>query len=210
MRRINLSLALITVIAATVALFGAREGYHSAPAAASATVHVSRSPIPMILQETDGDRLVHRAGPLKGVPFTIKVDEQFGHSVDFFVFAERLGPRQTIPFHKHENAEELLIFQEPGAEVTVGDKRGLTGGGSIVFIPRDTWISATNTSRTDIHTLAVFSRQGFESYMRAISAKPGAPLTPLNQDELTRLRTAAHAIYWDTSKGPYPPGVAQP
>jgi hypothetical protein len=164
----------------------------------------------MILQETDGDRLVHRAGPLIGVPFTIKVDGQFGNSDDFFVFAETLGPRQTIPFRKHDNAEELLIFQEPGADVMVGDKRGMAGGQSVVFIPRDTWISATNTSRKDIHTLAIFSRHGFESYMRAIGVKPGEPLTPLNQDELTRLRTAAHAMYWDTSKGRYPPGVAHP
>jgi hypothetical protein len=46
--------------------------------------------------------------------------------------------------------------------------------------------------------------------MRSISAKPGEPLTPLNQDELTRLRALGHAVYWDTSKGAYPPGVAHP
>jgi len=210
MRRVILTLALTAAMITTVALLGARERNQTAPAAGDATEQGSRSPIPMILQETDGDRLVHRAGPLSGVPFTIKVDGQFGNSEDFFVFAETLGAHQTIPFHKHENAEELLIFQEPGAEVMVGDKRGMAGGQSVVFIPRDTWISATNTSRKDIHTLAVFSRHGFESYMRAISVKPGEPLTPLNQDELTRLRTAAHAMYWDTSKGPYPPGVAHP
>jgi quercetin dioxygenase-like cupin family protein len=164
----------------------------------------------MILQQTDGDRLVHRAGPLKGVPFTIKVDGQFGNSEDFFVFASVLAPGKTIPFHKHHNAEELVVFEEAGAEVIVGDKREMAGEQSIIFLPRDTWISATNTSGKDIHTLAIFSRHGFESYMRAISVKPGQPLTPLNQDELTRLRTAAHATYWDTSKGPYPPGVAHP
>jgi hypothetical protein len=56
--------------------------------------------------------------------------------------------------------------------------------------------------------LAIFSRHGFETYMRAISARPGEPLQPLSQGELTRLRSLGHATYWDTSKGPYPPGVA--
>jgi mannose-6-phosphate isomerase-like protein (cupin superfamily) len=168
------------------------------------------SPVPLILQKEDGDQLVHRAGPLDGVPFTIKVDGQFGKSEDFFVFAETLAPNQTIPFHKHHNAEEILLFEDSGASVTVGDKSGKAGAGSLVFIPRNTWISATNMGSSPIHTLAIFSRHGFEQYMRAISAKPGQSIAPLSQNELTRLRSLGHATYWDTSKGPYPPGVAHP
>ena len=164
--------------------------------------------VPMILQEHDGDSLIHRAGPLGGVPFTIKVDSQFGKSEDFFVFAETLAPNQTIPFHKHHNAEEILLFEDSGATVIVGDKSGKAGAHSLVFIPRDTWISATNKGTSPIHLFAIFSRHGFETYMRAISAKPGESLPPLSQDELTRLRSMGHATYWDTSKGPSPPGVA--
>ncbi len=168
------------------------------------------SPAPMILQENEGDRLIHRAGPLGGVPFTIKVDGQFGKSEDFFVFSETLAPNQTIPFHKHHNAEEILLFEDSGASVIVGDKSGEAGARSLIFIPRNTWISATNNSSSPIHLLAIFSRHGFENYMRAISAKPGQTLKPLSQDELTRLRALGHATYWDTSKGAYPPGVAHP
>lgn len=209
MKTLNLALAftVITILAALLMYARERnasvpEPYHDNKQAGEAT--------PLILQEADGDRLVHRAGPLKGLPFTIKVDSQFGKSEDFFVFAEALAPKQTIPFHKHENAEEILIFPEAGASVIVGDRRATTGANTIVFIPRNTWISATNTGANDIHLLAVFSRHGFESYMRSIAAKPGEPLTPLNQDELTRLRALGHAVYWDTSKGAYPPGVAHP
>jgi len=164
--------------------------------------------VPLILQEADGDRLVHRAGPLKGVPFTIKVDGQSGRSEDFFVFTEALAPGQTIPFHKHENAEEILIFEEAGAVVTVGDKRGLAGAHSLVFIPRDTWISATNSSAKEISVVSVFSRHGFEQYMRSISTRPGEPLTPPSPEELQRLRALGHAVYWDNANGAYPPGVA--
>lgn len=170
----------------------------------------AKGPTPMILQANDGDRLIHRAGPLKGVPFTIKVDGQFGDSEDFVVFSEDLAPGDTIPFHKHENSEEILVFEQAGASVVVGDQHGMAGADSIVFIPRSTWISARNTSDKPIHLLAVFSRHGFEQYMRAISAHPGEPLTPLAPDELTRLRHAAHAMYWDTTKGASPPGVPRP
>ena len=201
---------VIGVTAAAVATAVLLSAQHSAAdsSAVRATPEAAQTAVPMILQEADGDHLVHRAGPLRGVPFTIKVDGQVGNSEDFFVFSETLAPGQTIPFHKHMNAEELLIFQESGAKVIVGDQEGVASSQSIVFIPRDTWISATNTSDKDLHTLAIFSRHGFESYMRAIAVKVGQPLTPLTQDELTRLRTAAHAVYWDSSKGPYPPGVA--
>jgi hypothetical protein len=168
----------------------------------------TKSPNPLVLQEEDGDRLIHRAGPLRGLPFIIKVDGEFGNSEDFFAFSEQLGPGQTIPFHKHENAEEILVFEQGDAVVVLGDKRSTVHSHGMLFIPRNTWISATNKSKEDVSLLAIFSRHGFESYMRSISAKPGEPLTPLSQDELTRLRTLGHAVYWDTSKGDYPPGVA--
>ena len=208
MGRIILVFALTITTLTTVIILRARE---RGDAAKSNTAEQSaKSSIPLILQEDDGDRLVHRAGPLRGLPFTIKVDSQFGNSEDFFAFAETLPPGQTIPFHKHHNAEEILIFEEAGATVIVGDKRGAAGAQSIAFIPRNTWISATNTGGKDIHLLAIFSRHGFEQYMRAISVTPGEPLTSLSPDELTHLRALGHAEYWDTSKGAYPPGVAHP
>ncbi|MGC2744529.1 MAG: cupin domain-containing protein [Candidatus Angelobacter sp.] len=201
---------LFTVISIMAVLFAYARERKAGQMSVQASDQTAGAPTPLILQQGEGDQLILRAGPLKGVPFLINVDSQFGKSEDFFIFAEALAPKQTIPFHKHENAEEILLFQEAGASVIVGDKRGNAGSNSIVFIPRNTWISATNNSSSAIHLLAVFSRHGFESYMRSISAKPGEPLTPLNQDELTRLRALGHAVYWDTSKGAYPPGVAHP
>jgi mannose-6-phosphate isomerase-like protein (cupin superfamily) len=206
-----ITLGVVTVVLVMLAAFLlAQEHTGRAHTDRSSKRHATTSPVPLILQDDEGDHLVHRAGPLGGVPFTIKVDSQFGNSEDFFVFAETLAPNQVIPFHKHHNAEEILIFEEPGARVIVGDKSGDANSHSLVFIPRNTWISATNTGRSPIHLLAIFSRHGFETYMRAISSKPGESQKPLNQDELTCLRALGHATYWDTSKGPYPPGVAHP
>jgi mannose-6-phosphate isomerase-like protein (cupin superfamily) len=191
-------------------LVRARARGRSDPQSAGESSRSSTSPQPLILQEGDGDHLVRRIGPTGGWPFTIKLDDQQGNTQDFVVLTETMAPGQTIPFHKHDNAEEILIFEEGGATVMVGDKRAVAGPRSIVFIPRDTWISATNTGAKDVHLVAVFSRQGFERYMRAISVKQGQPVTPLSPDELPRLRALGHSMYWDTSKGPYPPGIAHP
>jgi len=210
MSRVSISIFLscaVVVAAATLLAFGQHGAGRARPHGAA---HEAKAAIPLILQEADGDRLVHRAGPLRGVPFTIKVDDQFGSSEDFFVFTEALAAGQTIPFHKHENAEEILILEEGGATVTVGSKRDVAGPRSIIFIPRNTWISASNTGGKEIHLVSIFSRHGFEHYMRAISVKPGGPLTPLSPDELQRLRALGHAVYWDSSTGAYPPGVAHP
>lgn len=174
----------------------------------SQTAQDSAAPQPLILQEGDGEHLVRRF--LSHLPFTIKVDEQFGNAQDFFVLTEILAPSSTIPFHVHHNAEEVLILEEGGATVTVGDKRAVAGPRSIVFIPQETWVSVMNSGKQSIHLYALFSRQGFERYLRAASVTEGQPVTPLGPDDVARLRASGHATFWDTSKGPYPPGVAHP
>ena len=140
----------------------------------------------------------------KPFSFAIKIDGQNGNAQDFLVMTNMLEPGDVIPFHQHHSAEEVIILEEGGATVTVGDPR------SIVFVPQDTWISVANTSTHRIHMCGVFSRQGFERYERAASVPEGQPVTPLSPDELARLRATGHADFWDTSKGPYPPCVAHP
>jgi quercetin dioxygenase-like cupin family protein len=209
MSRVVLPLVLMLAIATVAVLVRARA--YTVPQSTTQTSQGSTPPHPLILQENDGEHLVRRlTGPTGGWPFTIKLDGQNGNTQDFFVFSSTMAPGQTIPFHKHDNAEEILFVEEGGATVIVGDQRALAGPRSIVFIPRDTWISATNSSNHDIHELAIFSRHGYEQYMRALGVKQGEPMTPLSPDELTRLRALGHSMYWDTSKGPYPPGVAHP
>ncbi|MDP9159306.1 MAG: cupin domain-containing protein [Acidobacteriota bacterium] len=208
MTRVIPALGLTLAIATVAVLVRARA--YTVPQSATPTSQGSSPPHPLILQENDGEHLVRRTGPTAGWPFTIKLDGQNGNTQDFFVFTSTMAPGETIPFHKHDNAEEILFVEEGGATVIVGDQRALAGPRSIVFIPRDTWISAKNSSKHDIHEIAIFSRHGYEQYMRALGVKQGEPMSPLSPDELTRLRALGHSMYWDTSKGPYPPGVAHP
>jgi hypothetical protein len=110
---------------------------------------------------------VIRVAPLGGVPFTIKVDNKFGATEDLFVFAETLAAQQTIPFDKHHNAEEILLFEDSGATVIVGNKADKSDANSLVFIPRDTW-TATNRGNAPIRLMAILSRHGFERHMNAM------------------------------------------
>jgi quercetin dioxygenase-like cupin family protein len=196
------------ILATTATASGAKD--HTPPNSTEAPDVTPVSPRPLILQENDGEELIHTSGPLSGLPFIIKLDGQNGNTRDFFVFTETLAQGQSIPFHKHDNAEEILIVENGEATVIVGDKRAVAAAHSIVFIPRDTWISATNTGAQDIHLVSIFSRHGFERYLRAISDKPGEAANPVSSEQLPHLRALGHSMYWDTSKGPYPPGVAHP
>jgi mannose-6-phosphate isomerase-like protein (cupin superfamily) len=177
-------------------------------------MHIKSSAVPLILQEVDGERRIRRPGGPAGSgsvsEFFIKIDKQNGNAEDFYVGAEVMNPGAMIPFHKHHNSEEVVIMEEGGATVTVGDKRGVTGPHAVVFIPRETWVSIENTGHTPIHLYALFSRQGFENFLRARSVRPGEPLTPLSPEEVRRAAEEGHVTPWDTSKGAYPPGVPHP
>jgi len=155
------------------------------------SAHSQSSATPLILREGDGERRIRRPGGPTGSgsvsEFIIKVDKQNGNAEDFYVGTEVMNPGAMIPFHLHHNSEEVVILEEGGATVTVGDKRAVAGPHSVVFIPRETWVSITNTGTTPIHLYALFSRQGFENFLRARSVRPGEPLTPLTPEEVRRV-----------------------
>ena len=166
----------------------------------------------LILQENDGERRIRRPapGPKPAPEFVIKIDGQNGRAQDFYALTEFLEPEGVIPFHQHHNAEEVLLLEEGGAMVTAGNKRAYAGPHSIVFIPRNTWVSVTNNGKERIHITAIFSRLGFERSMRARSVRPGEPLKPITAEEFRRSAELGQAMFWDTSKGPHPPGVPTP
>jgi len=199
---------------ATLGVLLVRAQNPQAPQSTAASTPSPSPPISLILQEDDGEHRLRRPGGPTGsgsVPgFIIKIDKQNGNAEDFYVGYEILNPGAMIPFHKHHNSEEVVIFEEGGATVTVGDKRAVAGPHSIVFIPRETWVGITNTGDKPIRGYYLFSRQGFENFLRGRSVRPGEPLTPLTPEEVRRAAEDGHVMPWDTSKGPYPPGVPHP
>ena len=208
---------LVMFLAITTTVLGVllvRNQRAQAAQSTQTTAQTQQLPTPLILQEADGERRLRRPGGPTGsgsVPeFFIKVDKQNGSAEDFYVGYEILKPGAMIPFHKHHNSEEVVIFEDGGATVTAGNKQGVAGPHSIVFIPRETWVSITNTGRSPVHGYFAFSRQGFENFLRARSVLPGEPLTPLTPEEVRRAAEEGHVTPWDTSNGPFPPGVPHP
>jgi mannose-6-phosphate isomerase-like protein (cupin superfamily) len=205
---------LLLLTTATLGVLLVRAQNQPASQSDSASEHRPSSATPLILQEGDGEHRIRRPGGPAGSgsvsEFIIKVDKQNGNAEDFYVGAEVMNPGAMIPFHKHHNSEEVVILEEGGATVTVGDKRAVAGPHSIVFIPRETWVSVENTGNSPIHLYGIFSRQGFENFLRARSVRPGEPLIPLTPEEVRRAADGGHVTPWDTSKGPYPPGVPHP
>ncbi len=208
---------LSVVLALTTATFGVlllRAQNHQTSQSGATTANSQSPARPLILEENDGEHRLRRPqGPVgsESVPeFIIKIDRLNGNAEDFYVGYEVLKPGGMIPFHKHHNSEEVVILEEGGATVTVGDKRSVTGPHAIVFIPKETWVSVANTGNSPIHLYGLFSHQGFENFLRARSVRPGEPLTPLTPEELRRSIEEGHFTPWDTSKGPYPPGVPHP
>jgi mannose-6-phosphate isomerase-like protein (cupin superfamily) len=95
-----------------------------------------------------------------------------GNAEDFYVGYEILKPGGMIPFHKHHNSEEVVILEEGGATVTVGDKRSIAGPHAIVFIPRETWVSVANTGNSPIHLYGLFSHQGLRIFFEREACAP--------------------------------------
>lgn len=134
---------------------------------------------PLIIEQDQGEVRVWR--PLQRDPgwekisFTIKVDKQNGGSPDFWFVTESLPPRAEIQFHRHLHEDEVLYIGSGIAHLNVGSLEGDAHAGSMVFIPRDTWVSLKNVGKTPIALLAAFNAPGFDRYMRCESVLKGQP-----------------------------------
>jgi hypothetical protein len=54
---------------------------------------------------------------------------------------------------------------------------------------------------------SLFHVRGLKISLELEVSAPGEPLTPLTPEEVRRAAEEGHVTPWDTSSGPYPPGV---
>ena len=145
-------------------------------ASAAATEH------PLIVAQDQGEVRVWR--PLVSeppteqkldtlTPFIIKIDREHGGSPDFWFGTENLPPGAGIPYHRHLHEDEVLYIFAGSAHVHVGSLEGDARPGTMVFIPRDTWVSLQPTGKTSISLLFAFNAPGFDRYMRCESVLRG-------------------------------------
>jgi len=155
---------------------------------------------PLILEKDEGERRVLRGWPGHpdpGETFILKVDPKNGGSSHLVFFTAEIRPGGAIDAHRHPNADEILFLQTGTARVHLGDAVRDVHAGATVFIPADTWISASNMGSDPVNLVVVFSAPGFEEFMRAASALEGEKNVPLSEAENAEIeKKHAHDVIY--------------
>ncbi len=159
---------------------------------------------PLILAQDQGETRVWR--PLvsespaeqkfdESTPFSIKVDSEHGGSPDFWFGTETLPAGAGIPYHRHLHEDEVLYILSGSAHVHVGSLEGDARPGTIVFIPRDTWVSVQPAGGKPLSLLFAFNAPGFDRYMRCESVLLGERSQPVTTKEDKRCQKVGDVQY---------------
>jgi quercetin dioxygenase-like cupin family protein len=167
--------------------------HHAADAQAGLTAPAeaampTRAEHPLIIAERAGESRTWR--PLTGLPvkrtlssFTIKIDEKNGGSPGLWIGTSSMPVGASIRLHRHLHEDEVLYIKSGIAHVQVGSLQGDADAGTLVFIPRNTWVSVKNVGKTPVSLLFEFNAPGFDRYMRCESVPAGEPAPPVNPSE---------------------------
>src|SRR5262245_60259435 len=148
----------------------------------------------LILQADEGERRVRRASDF---PFILKVDKKNGGAPDMVMGMEDLKPGQAIPTHRHLHADEIVFIHKGSAEVTLGEQKAIVREGGTIYIPRDVRIALKNPGPGTLTIVFVFSKPGFEEYLRDTSAPEGQSMPPMSPEARAQIRAKHewHTIY---------------
>ena len=139
-------------------------------------------------------RRIHADGSVPASSqFILKVSPKNNGSQHLVAGAEVLEPGATLPKHRHLLQDEILLIQSGTAQVRLGDQERELHSGGLVFIPANTWISATNTGTEPIALTFVFSAPGFDDTMRCNSVPAGETPTPITPDQQRECAHLGHA-----------------
>jgi mannose-6-phosphate isomerase-like protein (cupin superfamily) len=115
----------------------------------------------------------------------VKVDPRRGSNA-MALGVQELNPGAGIPEHKHETADEVLLFQQGHARAVLDGKIVDVAPGSTVYIPHGTWHAVENTG-DPIQLLWVVTPPGLEGFFRGVGSPPGAPLKKLTPEEAAEI-----------------------
>lgn len=163
---------------------------------AGQTAATSVPPAPLILAVDQGERRLRRFG-VSAPKFILKVDPQNGGSPDLTMGYEDLPPGGVIPPHWHRMADEILFIHRGSGVVELGTRKEPVGEGATIYIPKDVRVTLRNTGTGPLSIAFFFSKPGFETFLREMSALEGEPFVPLTEDELRaiRLKHQWHTVY---------------
>lgn len=159
-------------------------------------------PQALVLGPNDGEHRVRRPQPNSiasfGGAYVMKADSHNGGSQDLVMFTENIPPGQSIAPHHHPGAEEILFIHSGTGHAWLNGRESKLVAGSTVFMPRNTHVRVTNDGTEPIGLVAIFSRHGFDDYLRDISVPEGQLAKPLTVKELEAIRARhRHAIIYE-------------
>lgn len=153
-------------------------------------------PTPLVLAVDEGERRVRRFG-VSAPKFILKVDRRNGGSGDLVMGYEDLPPGGVIPPHRHLVADEIIFVHRGSGVVQLNDRGTEFGPGATIYIPKNVRVTIRNTGAEPLSIAFIFSKPGFEEYLREMSAPEGQPIVPLSEAELAAIRDRhrGHTVY---------------
>jgi quercetin dioxygenase-like cupin family protein len=147
----------------------------------------------LILQESDGERRVHRPPPgaLSNLtaPFTLKVDRRNGGAPEFVMMTEDIPPGQAISPHRHPHSDEIIFIHGGTGLASLAGRQANVAAGTTIYMPRNAVVGLRNTGTEPLSIVAIFLRPGYEEYLREISVPDGETPKPLTIEELSTIRS---------------------
>ena len=153
---------------------------------------------PLVLAQNEGERRVRRAQAIGlSAPFILKVDGRNGGSENLVMGYEDIPPGQGITPHRHEVADEIIFVHRGSGIVELGARTVAFSSGATIYIPKHVRIAVRNTGTEPVSIAFVFSKPGFEEYLRETSVPEGQPVVPLSAEErrAIRARHQWHTVY---------------
>ncbi len=146
----------------------------------------------LILGESDGERRLHRPPPgaLSNLtaPFILKVDRRNGGAPEFVMLTEDIPPGQAISPHRHPQSDEIIFIHGGTGLALLAGRQATVTTGATIYMPRNTVVGLRNVGTEPLKIVAIFSRPGYEDYLRDISVPEGQAPTPLSVEELDAIR----------------------
>jgi quercetin dioxygenase-like cupin family protein len=155
---------------------------------------------PLLMEKSEGELRTRRIHTDASVPassrFMLKVSPKNNGSQHLVAGTEDLAPGANLPKHRHLTQDEIVLIHSGTAHVWLGDQERDLHAGGLVFIPANTWISATNIGKEPISLTFIFSAPGFEDTMRCNSVpatEAPTQITPQQQKDCAHLGHAENA-----------------
>lgn len=185
------SRSILTVCLASTVVIGACSRRASSSSHGTVAVAPARG-VPLILQESEGERRVHRPPPggmsNLASPFVLKVDRKNGGAPEFVMLTEDIPPGQAIPPHRHPHSDEILFIHGGTGLASLAGRQVVVASGATIYMPRNTVVGLRNTGTEPLRIVGIFSQPGYEEYLREISVPEGQTPTPLTVQELSAIR----------------------